>query len=56
MKIKNVKCLDMSMKEIKPENVELTKQQVEKIAKSFIENGIIEYIKNYKPEDEDFLI
>lgn len=49
-----IKCLDMSMNEIKPEDIKLTKEQAEQIAKAFLDNGIIEYIKNHKSELEEF--
>lgn len=50
-----IKCFDMSMQEIKPENIKLTKKQADEIAKAFIDNDIIEYIKNYKAELEEFI-
>ena len=49
------KVEEMSMQEIKPENIKLTKKQADEIAKAFIDNDIIEYIKNHKAELEEFI-
>lgn len=55
MKIKNVKLLDINGNELKPEDIELTNEQVEQLAKGIDIKDVKNYVNTHFEEYKEFL-
>lgn len=55
MKIKNVKLLDINGNELKPEDIELTNEQVEQLAKGIDIKDVENYVNTHLEEYQEFL-